>query len=81
MTRFEIQDLASQNQDGVTFRALDKSTNKIVSLRRFFLSAKTKKVARVWILKRAKLFQALARNYRESNIPRSEKPSMAILTL
>lgn len=36
MTRFEIQDLASQNQDGVTFRALDKSTNTIVSLRRFF---------------------------------------------
>ena len=36
MTRFEIQELASQNQDGVTFRALDKSTNQIVSLRRFF---------------------------------------------
>ncbi|MES2982743.1 MAG: hypothetical protein V4727_10550 [Verrucomicrobiota bacterium] len=36
MTRFEIQDIASQNQDGVTFRALDKSTDQIVSLRRFF---------------------------------------------
>lgn len=36
MTRFEIQDIASQNYDGVTFRALDHSTNQIVSLRRFF---------------------------------------------
>ena len=36
MTRFEIQDIIRQNQDGVTFRALDKSNDQIVSLRRFF---------------------------------------------
>lgn len=36
MTRFEIQDIVSQNRDGVTFRALDTSTDQIVSLRRFF---------------------------------------------
>ncbi len=35
MTRFEIQDIAYQSQDGVTYRALDKSTNRIVSIRRF----------------------------------------------
>jgi hypothetical protein len=36
MTRFEIQDIIRQNQDGVTFRALDKKNDQIVSLRRFF---------------------------------------------
>ncbi len=36
MTRFEIQDIVRQNQNGVTFCALDKKTNEIVSLRRFF---------------------------------------------
>ena len=36
MTRFEIQDIASQSEDGITFRALDKSLGQIVSLRRFF---------------------------------------------
>lgn len=36
MTRFEIQDIAAQNEDGITFRALDKSLGQIVSLRRFF---------------------------------------------
>jgi hypothetical protein len=34
--RFEIIEIAHQNQDGVTFRSLDKTTNQIVSLRRFF---------------------------------------------
>ena len=33
--RFQIQDIAYQSQDGVTYRALDTSTNRIVSLRRF----------------------------------------------
>jgi hypothetical protein len=36
ITRFEIQDIAAQNEDGITFRALDKSLGQIVSLRRFF---------------------------------------------
>ncbi len=36
MTRFEIQDIVRQNQNGVTFRALDTTTDEIVSLRRFF---------------------------------------------
>ena len=36
MPSFEIQDIAYQNQDGISFRALDKSTGQIVSLRRFF---------------------------------------------
>ena len=36
MPSFEIQDIAYQNKDGISFRALDKSTGQIVSLRRFF---------------------------------------------
>jgi len=36
MTRFEIQEIAYQNQEGITFLALDKTTQQTVALRRFF---------------------------------------------
>ena len=36
MPSFEIQDIAYQNHDGISFRAVDKSTGQIVSLHRFF---------------------------------------------